>query len=146
MKRFKESQMLNEPRLIYPYQYNNENNPHIHILLYATIMHNVSQRQIIEKLTFFFFWSFILFFNFTILYWFCHISTWIHPRYTRVPHPEPSSLLPPCTIPLGHPSAPAPSIQYRASHLDWLLVSKIKYDQSGWGNFSIWEQKDICHS
>ena len=26
--------------------------------------------------------------------------------YTRVPHPEPPSLLPPCTIPLGHPSAP----------------------------------------
>ena len=26
---------------------------------------------------------------------FCHIPTWIHHRYTRVPHPEPSSLLPP---------------------------------------------------
>jgi len=52
------------------------------------------------------------FFNFTILYWFCHISTWIRHRYTRVPHPEPSSLLPPHTIPPGHPSAPAPSIQY----------------------------------
>ena len=34
---------------------------------------------------------FILFFNFTILYWFCHISTLIHHRYTRVPHPEPSN-------------------------------------------------------
>ena len=34
----------------------------------------------------------ILFFNFTILSWFCHISTWIHNRYTRVPHPKPSSL------------------------------------------------------
>ena len=32
------------------------------------------------------------FFNFTILYWFCHISTWIRHRYTCVPHPEPSSL------------------------------------------------------
>ena len=62
-------------------------------------------------------------FNFTILYWFCHISTWIRHRYTRVPHPEPSSLLPPSTIPLGHPSALAPSIQYRASNLDWRLVS-----------------------
>ena len=51
------------------------------------------------------------FFNFTILYWFCHISTWIRHRYTRVPHPEPSPLLPPHTIPLGRPSAPAPSIQ-----------------------------------
>ena len=27
------------------------------------------------------------------------------------------------TIPLGRPSAPAPSIQYRASNLDWQLVS-----------------------
>ena len=70
-----------------------------------------------------FYLYFFLFFNFTILYWFCHISTWIHHRYTHVPHPEPSSLLPPCTILLGHPSAPAPSIQYRASNLDWWLVS-----------------------
>ena len=65
----------------------------------------------------------VFFLNFTILYWFCHISTWICHRYTRVPHPELSSLLPPCTIPLGHPSAPAPSIQYHASNLDWRLVS-----------------------
>ena len=57
------------------------------------------------------------------MYWFCHISTWIHHRYTRVPHPELSSLLPPRTIPLGRPSAPAPSIQYRASNLDWRLIS-----------------------
>ena len=44
----------------------------------------------------------------TILYWFCHTSTWIRHEYTRVPHPEPSSHLPPHTIPLGHPSVPAP--------------------------------------
>ena len=44
---------------------------------------------------------FILFLNFTILYWFCQISKWIRHRYTRVPHPEPSSLLPPHTIPLS---------------------------------------------
>ena len=31
--------------------------------------------------------------------------------------------IPPCTIPLGHPSAPAPSIQYHASNLDWRFVS-----------------------
>ena len=66
---------------------------------------------------------FILFFNFTILYWFCHISKWIRHRYTFVPHPEPSSLLPPHTIPLGHPNAPAPSIQYCALNLDWRLIS-----------------------
>ena len=68
------------------------------------------------------FLNFILF-NFTILYWFCHISKWICHRYTSVPHPEPSSLLPPHTIPLGRPSTPAPSIQYRASNLDWQLIS-----------------------
>ena len=79
----------------------------------------LSQRQcsrVNRKGLFFFFFSFylflnfILFFNFTILYWFCHISKWICHRYTCVPHPEPSSLLPPRTIPLGHPSALAPSI------------------------------------
>ena len=30
------------------------------------------------------------------MYWFCHTSTWIRHRYTRVPHPEPpSSSVPP---------------------------------------------------
>ena len=38
-------------------------------------------------------------------------------------NPPPSSLLPPHSITLGRPSAPAPSIQYRASNLDWQLVS-----------------------
>ena len=71
---------------------------------------------------YFLFFNFILF-NFTILYWFCHISKWICHRYTCVPQPEPPSLLPPHTIPLGCPSAPAPSIQYRASNLDWRLVT-----------------------
>ena len=41
------------------------------------------------------------FFYFTILYWFCHTSTWIHHKYTRVPYPKPPSFLPPCTTPLG---------------------------------------------
>ena len=31
---------------------------------------------------------------FTILYWFCHTSTWIRHRCICVPHPEPPSLLP----------------------------------------------------
>ena len=60
---------------------------------------------------------------FTILYWFCHISTWIHHGCTCVPHPEPPSHLPLHTIPLGHPSAPAPSILYPASNLDWWFIS-----------------------
>ena len=45
------------------------------------------------------------------------------PWNTRVPHPEPPSHLPPHTIPLGHPSAPAQSILYHASNLDWWCVS-----------------------
>ena len=57
------------------------------------------------------------------MYWFCYISKWIRHRYTRVPHPEPSTLLPPRTIPLSRPIAPAPSIQYHASNLDLQLVS-----------------------
>ena len=73
----------------------------------------------------FFFFNFILFLNLKILYWFCQILKWICHRYTRytcVLHPEPSSLIPPHTIPLGRASAPTPSIQYRASNLDWRLV------------------------
>ena len=59
-----------------------------------------------------------LFFYFTILYWFCHTSTCICHGCTHVPHPEPPSHLPPLTIPLGHPSARAPSFLYPASNLD----------------------------
>ena len=36
---------------------------------------------------------------------------------------NPSALLPPHTISLGHSSAPAPSILYHASNLDWRFVS-----------------------
>ena len=60
---------------------------------------------------------------FTILYWFSHTSTWIHHGCICVPHPVPPSHLPSRTIPLGHPSAPAPSILYPASNLDWWFVS-----------------------
>ena len=45
------------------------------------------------------------------------------PRHTCGPHPEPPSHLPPHTIPLGHPSAPALSTLYCASNLDWQYVS-----------------------
>ena len=59
------------------------------------------------------------------MYWFCHISTWIHHGCTRPLHPELPSFLLPHTIPLGCPSAPAPSIQYHASNLDWRFVSRM---------------------
>jgi len=67
--------------------------------------------------------GFFFFFYFTILYWFCHTSTCIYYRCTCVPHPEPPSHLPPHTIPLGHPRAPAPSFLYPASNLDWWFIS-----------------------
>ena len=56
-------------------------------------------------------------------YWFCHTTTWIHHGCTHVPNPEPHSHLPPHTIPLGHPSAPAPSFLYPASNMDWQFIS-----------------------
>ena len=65
--------------------------------------HNLFFFFLLFKTLIYFSFFFILFFNFTILYWFCHVSTWIRHRYTRVPHPEPCSLLPPRTIPLGRP-------------------------------------------
>ena len=57
----------------------------------------------------FLFFFFLILFNFTILYWFCHISKWICHRYTCVPHPEPSSPLPPIpslwVVPVHQPQA-----------------------------------------
>ena len=69
-----------------------------------------------------FFFNFTLFY-FTILYWFCHTSAWIRHRCTWVPNPEPPSHLPPHTISLGYPCAPAPSILYPASNIDWQFIS-----------------------
>ena len=44
------------------------------------------------------FYMSFFFFNFTVLYWFCHTLTWIHHRCTWVPSPEPPSHLPPHII------------------------------------------------
>ena len=73
--------------------------------------------------TFFFF-----FFNFLTLQYCIGFAIYQHESATGIHvfpilNPPPSSLLPPHTIPLGRPSAPAPSIQYRASNPDWRLVS-----------------------
>ena len=58
---------------------------------------------------------------FTILYWFL---PYINMNPSQVYTCSPSwTLLPPHTIPLGRPSAPAPSIQYHASNLDWRFIS-----------------------
>ena len=66
---------------------------------------------------------FIYLFYFRILYKFCHTLIWVHHGCTCVPHPEPPSYLPPHPIPLGHPTAPAPSTLYHASNLDWRFIS-----------------------
>ena len=58
-------------------------------------------------------------FYFTILYWFCHTLTWIHHRCTCVSKHEPPSHLPPHNISLSHHRAPAPSMLYPASDIDW---------------------------
>ena len=54
---------------------------------------------------------------------FCHTLIWISHGFTCVPHPEPSSHLPPHPIPLGHPSAPTPSTLSHASKLDGQFIS-----------------------
>ena len=56
----------------------------------------------------------LLLFYFLTLQYGIGFAIYQHESATRVPHPEPSSHLPPHTLPLGRPSAPAPSIQYRA--------------------------------
>ena len=66
--------------------------------------------------------GYIFFFLYNIVL-VCHTSTCICHGCTRVPHPEsPSHLLPHIT-PLDHPSAPALSILYHASNLDWKFIS-----------------------
>ena len=54
----------------------------------------------------------------------------MNPPWVHVPHEPhvqvfPILNLPPCTIPLGHPSAPAPSILYHASNLDSRFISRM---------------------
>ena len=62
---------------------------------------------------FFFIYKFI-YFNWRLITLQYCIGFAIHQHESAmgVPHPEPPSHLPPHTIPLGHPSAPAPSILY----------------------------------
>ena len=66
--------------------------------------------------------SFIYLFYFTILYWFCHTLTWICHGCTWVPNPESPSRLPHHSISLDLPRAPAPSILYPVSNLDWRFI------------------------
>ena len=85
-------------------------------------VHLCSALRLLPCLFFFLIFIFTLFY-FTILYWFCHTLTWIHHGCTCVPKHEPPSHLPPHNISLGHPRAPAPSMLYPASDVDWRFNS-----------------------
>ena len=77
----------------------------------------------LSTFTFFFFFSFYFIFK---LYIIVLVLPNIKMNPSQVYPRSPSwTLLPPPsrTLPLGRPSAPAPSIQYRASNLDWRLIS-----------------------
>ena len=69
---------------------------------------------------------FLSFFFFFLLYNIVLVLPYINmnpPRVYMLSHPEPPSHLPSHTIPLSHPSAPAPSFLYPVSNLDWRFVS-----------------------
>ena len=68
--------------------------------------------------------NFILFLNFTVLYWFCQTSKWICHRYTCVPHPESSSLLPPHPSGLSQSTSP----KHPVSCIEPGLVTRSIYD------------------
>ena len=71
---------------------------------------------------FFFFYFFFIFKLYNIVL----VLPYINMNPPQVYTCSPSwTFLPPCTIPLSHPSAPAPSIQYCSSNLDWRLFSYI---------------------
>ena len=64
------------------------------------------------SLFFFFFHLFFISWRLITLQYcsgFCHTLTWISHGFTCIPHPDPPSHLPLYPIPLGLPSAPAPS-------------------------------------
>ena len=83
----------------------------------------LNYRLQLKRMRFFFNFFIFTLFYFTVLYWFCHTLTWIYHGCTCVPKHEPPSHLPSHNISLGHPRAPAPSILYSASDIDWRFVS-----------------------
>ena len=76
------------------------------------------KKKLLTK-NFFYYYFILFFFYFTILYWFCHTSTWIHHKFPLL-NPPPTSLPIPS---LWYPSAPTPSTLYPALNLDWRFVS-----------------------
>ena len=95
------------------------------VFIYISILMDKSVQCILFYLFIYLFFNLILF-NFTILYWFCHISKSICHRYTCVPHPELSSLLPPHTIPLGSSQCTSP--KHPVSCIEPGLATRFIYD------------------
>ena len=69
------------------------------------------------------FFFFLLYFTLQYCIGFCHTLTWNHHGCIQSPNPESPSHLPPHIISLDHPHAPAPSILYPVSDIDWHFVS-----------------------
>ena len=65
-------------------------------------------------------------FYFTILYWFCHTSTWIHHRCTWVPNPEPP--LPPSSPYHLSGSSPCTSPKHPVSCIEHRLAIRFLQD------------------
>ena len=90
------------------------------------ILYSLIQMKIILSFIYFFKYKFIYFNWMLITSQYC-ISFAIHKHESAMGvHVFPilnSSHLPPHTILLGHPSAPAPSILYPASNRDWRFIS-----------------------
>ena len=77
----------------------------------------------LRKASFLFYYFYFYFLLYNIVLVLPYIDLNPPHECTCVTHPEPSSHLPPHPIPLGHPSAPAPSTLYHASNLDWRFIS-----------------------
>ena len=92
------------------------------LVWYVKSYHHHRDHWSLSMLSFIFIYLFI---HFPLQYCiaFCHTLTWIHHGCMCIPHPEPPSQLLPHPIPLGHHSAPVPSILYHALNLDWWFIS-----------------------
>ena len=101
--------------------YSDIGRPFVTLFFSATISERKGQNPFL--LFFFQFYLFIfLLYNVVLVLPYIDMNL---PWCTRVPHPEPPSHLPPHPIPLGHPSAPAPSTLYHASNLDWRFILRM---------------------
>ena len=97
------------------------------VLIYTSIITNDVENLLyvfVVHLYIFFFFNF--YFYFILLYNTVLVLPYIDmnpPRCTCIPKRETPSHLPPHNISLGHPHAPAPSMLYPASDIDWRFDS-----------------------